>query len=168
MSYVVSRHGSNLLVAANAVDERAITHALNDLKPGLFLDVDHNEEHSCLEYKVRLRYSRGQAPVYICGWCDENGRPLPLSSALIEKVKRLIEVDTSAAVAAHNKSVKEEAAKATGDEVEDVARDMLPFIQGKRAAVLHRGPHLRRSRRRKEDQAAEQARAALEAKRRNR
>ena len=78
MSFVVSRHGSDLLVAAQAVDERTITHALDRLKPGLFLDIDDNERWQCLEYKVRLRYSKSEPPVFVTAWRDDNDRPLPL------------------------------------------------------------------------------------------
>lgn len=152
MSYVVSHHGSNLLVAAQAVDERAISHALKQLKPGLFLDIDHNEEHRCLEYKVRLRYAKDQPPVFITAWRDDLGRPLPLSSALIELVKKLIETDTLSEAQEANRRMRERSQQEMGDEIEEIAGDMIPRIKGLKTTVLHRGVHLRRARARAAEQ----------------
>lgn len=132
MSHIVSRHGSGLLVAADAVDERAITHALSQLRSGLFLDVDHNEEHCCLEYKVRLTYAGDQPPVFITAWRDDNGRPLPLSTALIEHVKMLIETDTLRAADEHNRRVRERAQQELADEADAITADTLPWAEGRR------------------------------------
>lgn len=132
MGYVVSRHGSNLLVAAEAADERTISHALDQLRHGLFLDVDHNEQHECLEYKVRLRYAGDKEPVFITAWRDDTGRPLPLSTALVEHVKMLIETDTLKAADEHNERMRERAHKDAGDEVEAIAAEMLPWMEGRR------------------------------------
>lgn len=162
MGYVVSHHGSNLLVAAQAADERSISHALKQLKPGLFLDIDHNEQHRCLEYKVRLRYAKDQPPVFITAWRDEHDRPLPLSHALIELVKKLIETDTLREAREANRRMRERSQQEMGDEIEAVAADMLPRIHGRKATVLHRGVHLRRSRARREEAAGDAARAAHE------
>lgn len=148
MSYVVSKHGSNLLVAAEAVDEQAITHALSRIPNPhgrLFLDVDVNEEYRCVEYKVRLRLSTGESP-FVTAWRDERGCPLPLSSALIEHVKMLIETDTLRAADEHNERMRSRAQSDLGDEVEEIARDMLPYIQGRKSSTLRRGVGLRMAR----------------------
>lgn len=146
MSYVVSRHGSDLLVAAEAVDERAITHALDRLRHGLFLDVAHNQTHECIEYKVRLRYAGDKEPVFITAWRDDDDRPLPLSSALVEHVKMLIETDTLTQATEHNERMRSRAQADMGDEVEEIARDMLPYIQGRKSSTLRRGIGLRMAR----------------------
>lgn len=148
MGYVVSRHGSNLLVAAEAVDEQAISHALSRIPNPhgrLFLDVDVNERYQCLEYKVRLRLSTGEAP-FVTAWRDDNDRPLPLSHALVEHVKMLIETDTLTAATEHNRRLRETGQREMGDEVEEIARDMLPYIQGRKSSTLHRSVSLRQAR----------------------
>lgn len=146
MSFVVSRHASNLLVAAEAADERTITHALNRLRHGLFLDIDHNDQYGCLEYKVRLRYAGDQPPVFITTWRDDNNRPLPLSSALVEHVKMLIETDTLTAADEQNRRLRERSQRELGEAVEEIAADMLPRIHGRKMTLLRRGVHLRRAR----------------------
>lgn len=148
MGYVVSKHGGNLLVAAEAVDERSISHALSRIPNPhgrLFLDVDVNEQYRCVEYKVRLRLSTGEAP-FVTAWRDEQGRPLPLSSALTEHVKMLIETDTLRQATEHNRRFRESSVKDMGDEVEEIARDMLPYIQGRKSSPLHRSVSLRMAR----------------------
>ncbi len=148
MSYVVSRNKSNLLVAAEAVDEREISHALSRIPNPhgrLFLDVDVNEEYRCVEYKVRLQLSTGEAP-FVTAWRDEEGRPLPLSFSLIEHVKMLIETDTLAQANEHNERMRSRAKADMGDEVEEIARDMLPYIQGRKSSTLRRGVGLRMAR----------------------
>lgn len=146
MGYVISRGGSDLLVAAEAVDERGITHALDQLRHGLFLDIGHNEPYECIEYKVRLRYAGDKEPVFITAWRDDDDRPLPLSSALVEHVKMLIETDTLAQANEHNERMRSRAKADMGDEVEEIARDMLPYIQGRKSSTLRRGVGLRMAR----------------------
>lgn len=172
MSYVVSRHGSNLLVAAEAADERAIAHALAQIphpNGRLILDIDHNEEYRCLEHKVRLKLSTGEAP-FVCSWRDDDGRPLPLSFALVEQVKQLMSGrgDSFKEAQEHNQRLRDRARQEMGDEIEAIAADMVPFIQGRRSSTLRRGVHLRRSRARREEQAAEAARQQWEQARRDR
>lgn len=134
MPHVVSRHGSGLLVAADAVDERAITHALAQIPNPhgrLILDLDHNEQHQCLEYKVRLLLSSGEAP-FVTSWRDDNDRPLPLSFALIDHVKMLIETDTLRAADAHNERVREQAKQELADEADAITAETMPWAEGRR------------------------------------
>lgn len=175
MSYVVSRHGSNLLVAAEAVDERAISHALAQIphpNGRLILDIDHNEVYECLEFKVRLKISTGEAP-FVCSWRDDNERPLPLSFALVEQVKAMLEgrLPSLAEAQEHNRRLREQSRQEMGDEIEETAADMIPWIQGKKSSTLHRGVGLRMARARRAEREAEEARqqhAAAERARYNR
>lgn len=145
MSYVVSRHGSDLLVAAQAADERAISHALKQIDDRLFLDIDHDETHECLVYKVRYRLG-DRPPMFVLAWTDDYGRPLPLSHALVDLVKRQRDSDSFRVAQEHNRRLKERAAQELADEVTAIHEDIVPRIHGRKSSPLHRGQHLRRSR----------------------
>lgn len=162
MSFVVSRHGDmSLLVAAQAVDERAIAHALKQLNDRLILDVGVDERSDQLVYRVMYRHSEGAE--FVCAWTDAYGNPLPLSHQLVAQVKRQIAGDGLAEAKAHNERLREQASRDTIAEATEIADEMLPWVEGKRR---HYGVFARRNRERREQHATlrelEERRAAQE------
>lgn len=143
MSYVLSNHGE-LVVAAHAADERAITRALKQLDDRLILAINLDETEYV--WQVVCRYSGDRPAELILSWRDSYGRPIPLSSALIDEVKRLRETDTFAATVAHNRALRETGDRDDVTEATEIAADMIPRIKGRTRAVLHRGVHLRMAR----------------------
>ena len=141
----MSRHG-DVLVAAQAADERSITHALKQLDDRLILAVNPDEETGRHVWQVLCRVASDRPAETVLSWRDEHLRPLPLSHMLVEEVKRLRQVDTYADVLASNRRLRERADQDDIAEATAIAADMLPRIKGRKSSPLHRSVGLRQAR----------------------
>lgn len=82
-------HQSGLIVAEDAMDERALTRALQqEVRSDVTLQkrqLDEQHGSGGLVYKV-VHIPSGQV---MATWADDHGRPLPLSSGIVEWFKRM-------------------------------------------------------------------------------
>lgn len=77
-----------LAVVTETRDARSIQEDLTRLDPGLFLDMERAYPGGPICYVVKEHVASGHPPGRVVEWQDEHGNPLPLSSGLIERVKR--------------------------------------------------------------------------------
>ena len=141
----VVRPHRGLYVVEDSLDATAIGRELAAVDDRLFLSWDVEQGRQLW----RVLYDRGDLPpVAIADWRDDRGRPLPLSSGLLELVKSLrprggpdLEASSRANAAARERQLRD-----FDEAVDEIAADIGPRISDKRSAVLHRGPHLRRAR----------------------
>lgn len=154
MSDLVYRRHGGLLLAERSADFESVERALKTFDRELVLNVEFDQAHQMSVYEVHKVYSRDRPALFVCGWRDARGVPLPLSSALIDEVKRLHPdsrgtrggLSTDQVADRENKQIYARETKQTQDEATEVLRDLLPRMKGKRIPVLHRGRHLLRSR----------------------
>jgi len=152
----VSRlHRSGLTVVEDSLDIRAIDAGLRLIDDRLFLTYEIEQGRQLW----RVLYDRGdEPPATIADWRDARGRPLPLSSGLLELVKSLRprsgEVDLEASQKANEERAAREQAESDAA-MDEIAADVGPRISDKRSAVLHRGVHLRLARDRRRAQGKE-------------
>jgi len=140
-----------LTVCENAVDERDVTRALKEFDDRLILSCEVDREHQSYVFVVVRRWSNEQDAAFICDWRDDDGKPLPLTHRLVDKVKDL-SVGSRAPVpdaVAHNDALTEK----NRDETEEVFDDLLhdAFRRRDRVNAFHRSPGLARTRARLRD-----------------
>lgn len=71
------------------MDEQALGRALKNLDPKLVLQKHRRDSvEGGWVYKVLRVWSDSHEPAIILTWMDERGRPLPLSSGLIDETQR--------------------------------------------------------------------------------
>jgi len=141
----LARHPSGLLLPA--ADERAIEDELQRLDPRLYLSFEI--EGGRQVYRVMCEYA-GDRFAPVCDWRDEQQRPLPLSSGLVELVRSLQPrggVAAQEAMAA-NERRRERLEADVEEAVDEIADDMGPRIAGRKQSLLNRSPGLVASRRR--------------------
>lgn len=78
---------SGLVVAEESADEAALWRALNqEIDDRLILTREVDRKHQTWVWQVRVMVSTTRCD-YVCDWRDQQGRPLPLSSGLLERVR---------------------------------------------------------------------------------
>lgn len=136
---------NGLYVVEAAADFKAIDAALYEVDDHLFLTWEIRDGAKV----YRVMFDRGdEPPVSICDWTNEYGKPLPLSSSLIERVKSLRPrgtLDFKASQKANEAMVARQVADFDAA-VDEMAADIGPRIEGRRSPAFHRGIHLRRAR----------------------
>ncbi len=138
---VPRRHDSGLILAEHGSNEHSVRSQLRALDPDLILTVETNERHRCFEYVV-VKTRGDQEAVEICRWRDHAGRPLPLSSGILEHVNRL-RADARTPYgdpAEHNERLTEQIRRAMEDASIDAARE----IENRRGRIpaFHRSRQL--------------------------
>lgn len=141
----VSRRGG-LFVAEHASDEQTIQAALRKVDPDLVLTWEVDEHHGCRRWEVLKVVSRDRPAALVLIWMDDYGRPLPLSSSLVDRVKQARFQQNLSRAEDHNANLLAESERDSDAGILEVIRENLPRVQGKKMSVLHRGQHLRRSR----------------------
>jgi hypothetical protein len=92
---VYSRHGGELVLAEYAQDERTVAAALKDLDPQLRLTWEVCQKTGRTVWNVVKVWSPEHPAVQILTWRDERTlEPYPLTSRIVDEVKRLRQVDT--------------------------------------------------------------------------
>ena len=125
--------------------------ALRKFDSELFLEQVDNHVKQHRVWRVRRLVNDWTEPAHICDWVDDYGKPLELSSGLVDKVRKLqLQAANGFNVSEH---VNKENEKLLADREEDmqnfeiaVAEDILPRIAGKKSPAFHRGMHLRKRR----------------------
>ena len=118
--------------------------ALKAFDRDLVLNAEFDPTYQMAVYDVHKRLGGDRPAAFICSWRDERGMPLPLSSGLLELVRKLRGHGDNADVA--NQRLVDDQEREAFDAAYEAARDMLPRIAGKKLSPLHRGIHLRRAR----------------------
>lgn len=135
-----------LTVCENAADERDVTRALKDFDDRLILSQEVDQDYGRFVYVVVRRWSASHDAALICEWRDDDGRPLPLSHRLVDKVKHL-SVNSRAPQAdavAHNDALTERNQRDFYDATEDMLSDAIR--RRGRISPVHRSPGLARTR----------------------
>lgn len=88
MRLVTRETGTGLVVAEHSADEAALQHALREIDDRYVLQKHPGDVPGGFVFKVFCVVSEDQEAVCVLTWADDHGRPLPLSSGLIEEVKR--------------------------------------------------------------------------------
>lgn len=140
-----------LAVAFSSVDEATITRALRRLDDRLFLDPEvepHGPYGPYVYMTVKYHHGSGTPPTCVVDWREPDGRPKPLSYALVDQVKRqegAMARAVSDAIAA-NERKRQEAIRAVGEGAYDVVMDGGRSAAGKKSVNLPRSQSLRISR----------------------
>lgn len=88
MSFTYRDTGVGLVVAEEARDEAHVQAALKQIDARYVLQKHPGDVEGGWVYKVFCIVSEDQPAECIYTWCDDRGNPLPLSTGLIEDVKR--------------------------------------------------------------------------------
>jgi hypothetical protein len=128
---------TGLVVPVQSMDEQAVQRELQKRDRMLFLDKEITYSNQLL-YSVKF-YVPDHAPLDLFSWTDEYGNPLPLSSALIDKLDSL-DRNYGAALASERvreaTRKREEAWELEADaEYEDIARGVGKRIGKTRSHV---------------------------------
>ena len=121
MSLVYSEIGG-ITVASHAADEQSVRRGLKQIDDRYMLDCVPSSRGMC--WVVLCKVGSYTPPVVVCNWLADDGAPLPLSSGLVEKVKRLrvdsrfVQVD----VEEENRKLRERTAQQFEDEIDDIVR----------------------------------------------
>jgi len=135
-----SRSGSGLYVPSQGSDETAVRRMLKEYDPDLRL-VPRGQHYSV------YRYAGSERPAeLVCTWADDQGRGLPLSSGVLEKVKMLDRNTRFKAPDAdeQNAALKASKAKQQEDETQALVDDWM--TRERRTALLPRSQSLRQAR----------------------
>lgn len=147
MSHVLSPHHSGLVLACEGADEAAVRRALKQFDQRLMLDKLPDDQHQAFVYVVLCRTGSDTPPHRILSWRDDDGRPLPLSHAIVEEAKRLhagsraprVDVD-----AENDRLVARQQAEER-EELEAYAADIVERLRGRTSYLLPRGIGRRRT-----------------------
>lgn len=143
------RTDSGLVLAEASADEAAISGYLKEVDPELELVRQVDPVFMMWSWRVNVRSPRGDVSL-VCVWEDENRMPLPLSSALVEKVKSLRkdsrerQLDADVANELHRQRLRKDAE----DRVQDVIDDHRKRAGRNRAPMFHKTDGYVASRRR--------------------
>lgn len=139
------RYGA-LYVLRERPNMEAIQRTLRDIDRRLFLEKQITYENEAV-WCVVCDIGGGHPPVTLLEYRHE-GKPIPIDSGIIERVQRMErdgEKLTRRTIEA-NRVMIEQKRKRAHDAYEEIARDMVPRIQGQTRPVLHRSQALRMSR----------------------
>jgi hypothetical protein len=92
---------------------------------------DISESDGCEVWRVMCHVSDWQPALSVCTWADEYGRPLPLSSGILELVRKLRPENRYQRVDAdeHNRRLVETRKRDFDADIDDLARHYEPLIK---------------------------------------
>lgn len=140
---------SGVILHEKEPDLRDFNRDLKQLDDRLFVAKELNQRYDCWEYIVFLWVSQDKPPVPVCHHTDGAGRPLPLSSALIERVRAAEGGAERNMVAITQRMNERQRERNLADNLDDLTERLewsIPRAQGKISPAFHRGVHLRQSR----------------------
>lgn len=141
------RHGA-LYVVEDGANHRDIERHLKDVDPRLFLERQVSFDNEMV-WCVVTDIGGDHPPLTILEWRDEFDRPIPeLTSSIVERVKRIDRdpIILAKKIQDRNDARRRALDKRRDEAIEEMARDMIPRIEGKVRPVLHRSVALRMSR----------------------
>jgi len=136
---LIGRELSNgLVLAEESADEAALSRAIKEIDRAYVLQKNPDGDRPGL-YVVACIVSEDEPPVRILAWADERtGEPLPLSSGLVEEVKKWRpEARGRRGPGADeiNEQRREEADKVRADQLAAITEDHKPFVGRGRVGV---------------------------------
>lgn len=131
MSFAIRESRSGLVVAEQSAAESSITHDLRLIDQRLFLVRDISESYRCEVWKVFCHVSDWQPAIEVAVWCDDAGRPLPLSSGLLELVRKLRPENRAQRLDAdaHNEQLRERRRRDFDADVDDLERHYRRLVK---------------------------------------
>lgn len=138
MTLVHRQTGSGLILAEQGGDEASISRALKEIDDRYVLQKHPGDVEGGWVYKVFCVWSEDHDAEYVLSWADDYGRPLPLSSGLIEEVKRWrpenrhrrgLDAD------AHNQQLRERTAREHHEQLLEISADHRPKVERGRVTV---------------------------------
>lgn len=138
-----------LYVVEYAADFDSIDRALRrEIDDRLFLSKEFDRRYDDFVYVVLCEVAGDHPPVCVTEWREETGRPLPLSSGILERVRSQRARGGVAAIEAFaaNEAMQERNRREADEAMDEIGEDVGARISEKRSAVLHRGVGLRRAR----------------------
>lgn len=143
---VYSRHGGSLLLAEHAADERQVSAALKNLDPSLRLTWEVDQRTGRQVWNVVRVWSPEQPAIQVLTWRDETSlEPRPLTSSIVDEVKRLRQVDTMKQSDQANARLREQAAKQEFNDTLEVVTDFKKIVDSGRVHVPIRPAMKRRA-----------------------
>lgn len=137
MALVTRRHGPGLVIAEEAFDEARLSLALKQIDRRLVLQKHRRDGvEGGWVYKVIQVVSDDYAPV-VFTWMDERGEPLPLSSGLVEELKRHLRGERTDLVSEdeHNRRLVERGRRVEEELTRAVVDDHRARVERGRVAV---------------------------------
>lgn len=139
------RNGA-LYVAEQPGDRNELQRELKRLDDRLFLELQVTLTHE----QVWCVVLDATPPQTILEWRDSRGVPIPLSSGIVERVRRMVAQGDASGLAREaaerNHRMIEEARVRAREESRDIVLDILPSVLGHRSVMLPRGQSLRMAR----------------------
>lgn len=137
---------SGLVVAEESADEAGLQRALEQLDSRLILTREVDRRHGCFVWNVHVNWATDRPATHVLRYEDERGRPLPLSSGLLERVRERLAADPDSHVEAdrRNDKLTDEVARLIEEASSEAARLAARFGHPIHSACFHRGVHLRR------------------------
>lgn len=137
MGLVQRTHESGLVVAEESADEAALGHALKQIDRAYVLQKNPDGDTPGL-YVVACVVNEDEPPIRILAWADGNGEPLPLSSGLVEEVKKWrpeARTRRGPDADAHNQQLRERTDQLRRDQLRSISDDHRPFVERNRVGV---------------------------------
>jgi hypothetical protein len=151
MGFVVSPSSGLLLPQGS--EEAAVSAALKAHDPELRLVPQDSDHYGRRIYKVYRWNGPDREATFVCGWWDDDLKPLPLSSGLVEYVKYLDRNTVGRAPDADELTAKlrEERRKDYMRDAEAIVQEFGRKIDGKSFTPMPRSRSLQLSRQRERD-----------------
>lgn len=129
-------HGHGGLLAPEGALEAAVSRQLKELDPDLRLVPQDSSAFGTRIYKVYKYQGPDRPATFILLWGDGNGTPYPLSSALVEEVKRYDRGGRGHATLPdpdeENRRLNEERRREAEEEFTEIGREFDRYVTGKR------------------------------------
>lgn len=133
MGFVTRDTGLGLTLVENRGSEAELSRALKRIDDRLVLQRHPGNVEGGWVYKVLKIVSEDQPAVRITTWADEYGRPLPLSSGLLDRVQKLM-------VGARNQGVStDDHNRQLADQRDKDRLSALEQVSGEHRAKVERG-----------------------------
>lgn len=143
---LITERAGGLLLAEEAAAPKQIREALKRVDPELVLGVAVDPRYETAVWKVLLRVGYDRPAVWLFDWRDERGRPLPLTSRIVDEAaeRRLDSRRPHPDPVAENDRMLERAAEEARETYTDDARAGLK--RSRTSPALHRSQSLRLAR----------------------
>ena len=145
-----TRDVGSLAVVERTSDRKRIEHELKQFDRNLFLDAEIDSRRRFV-WSVKEWLGSERPPHLVFEWRDGRGEPLPLTSGLIEEVRKIEwrrnhGITVFDVVNEANDKRRSAAARASESAYEAITEEVVPLMSDKRSGVLPRSQALRISR----------------------
>jgi hypothetical protein len=134
-------HESGLVLAEESADEARLSHALKEIDHRYVLQLNPGGDTPGV-YVVSCIVNEDQPAVRMLAWADDDGTPRPLSSGLIEEVKKWrpeARGRRGPNADEHNEQLKQETERQRREQLAAISDDHRPKIERGRVTVSRAG-----------------------------